>query len=133
MKTRILWLFLTICLAFSLGVNQVYAGDAGGTINVGINTGLGGLVKVVPTPAPPPGSYTNAQNVTLTANGSSAIYYTIDGSTPTINSIKYIAPIAISITTTINCVGYYFDGTYGPSGSYTYTLSSGGGGGGGGG
>jgi methionine-rich copper-binding protein CopC len=47
------------------------------------------------------GSYSNSQKVTLTQKDGGTIYYTIDGSTPTINSNIYTQPIDINKTTII--------------------------------
>lgn len=55
----------------------------------------------VVTVLPAGGSYTSAQSVTLTANESAAIYYTLDGTIPTTASTQYSAPIAVNSTTTV--------------------------------
>ncbi|KHD38394.1 alpha-glucosidase [Clostridium acetobutylicum] len=51
------------------------------------------------------GNYNTAQTVTLTSSNSDAtIYYTLDGTTPTVNSAKYTAPITINSTTTLKFI-----------------------------
>jgi hypothetical protein len=45
--------------------------------------------------------YENAQNVELSANNGATIYYTIDGSFPTLQSSIYQAPISVDKTTVI--------------------------------
>ncbi len=61
----------------------------------------------VPAPAfaPAPGTYQNAQTVTLTCamNGAS-IHYTTDASTPTAASAQYSSAITVSTTTTIKAI-----------------------------
>ena len=60
-----------------------------------------------PTPTfnPPQGTYSSAQSVTISdTDSSAAIYYTTDGSTPTVNAAKYTAPISVSSTETINAI-----------------------------
>ena len=56
--------------------------------------------------SPPGGIYTTAQSVTLTCNdqsesGCAAIFYTFDGSTPTLSSAQYADAITISSNTTL--------------------------------
>jgi hypothetical protein len=54
---------------------------------------------------PAPGTYTTAQQITLSDTDSTAkIYYTTDGSTPTAASNLYTAPIAVAASTTINAI-----------------------------
>lgn len=57
---------------------------------------------VAPTFSPAAGTFTSAQNVTISCETSGAtIYYTIDGSTPTTSSSVYSSAIPVSQTTTI--------------------------------
>ena len=58
-----------------------------------------------PTFSPAAGTYTEAQNVTIScATAGATIHYTLDGSTPTANSATYSTPIAISQTTTVKAI-----------------------------
>jgi hypothetical protein len=58
-----------------------------------------------PTFAPGPGTYTSEQSVTLSSTTAGAtVYYTLDGSSPTLASLVYSIPIAVSTTTTINAI-----------------------------
>jgi hypothetical protein len=66
--------------------------------------GSASLQQPAPTFSPVPGTYTTAQSVTLTSPGADAIYYTLDGSTPTPSSTLYSGPITVSRTTTINAI-----------------------------
>lgn len=55
-----------------------------------------------PTFTPAEGTYTEAQDVTITcATEGATIYYTLDGTDPTVNSTAYTAAIAIDDTTTV--------------------------------
>jgi hypothetical protein len=82
-----------------------------------------------PTPAfnPPQGTYNSAQSVTISdTDSSAAIYYTTDGSTPTVNSTKYSGPVSVTSTQTINAIA--LDTTVGgyiqsAVASATYTIS----------
>jgi hypothetical protein len=61
-----------------------------------------------PTFTPPAGTYTSAQNVTVsTATTGATIRYTTDGSTPssTVGTV-YTGPVAISTTTTLKAIAY---------------------------
>ena len=84
-----------------------------------------------PTPAPtfnpPPGTYSTTQSVTVSdTDSSAAIYYTTNGSTPTVNATKYTGPISVATTQTIgaialdNTVGGYIQSAVA---SATYTIS----------
>jgi C1A family cysteine protease len=57
-----------------------------------------------PTFTPAAGTYTSVQTVKLSAPTGSTIYYTLDGSTPSVASTKYSASLTISKTTTIKAV-----------------------------
>ena len=51
------------------------------------------------------GTYNSTQNVTLSANEPATIYYTTNGTAPTVSSPVYAAPISISATTTLKYFG----------------------------
>ncbi|WP_405474817.1 chitobiase/beta-hexosaminidase C-terminal domain-containing protein [Paenarthrobacter ilicis] len=53
-------------------------------------------VAPVVTATPAGGTYASGQTVTLSANETSTIYYTVNGTTPTTASSKYTAPLTLS-------------------------------------
>ena len=58
-----------------------------------------------PTFSPAAGTYTEAQNVTIsTTTADATIYYTTDGTDPTTSSSVFSSPIAISTTTTVKAM-----------------------------
>jgi hypothetical protein len=74
------------------------------------------------TISPVAGTYGSTQSITLSANETATIYYTIDGTTPTSSSTVYSTPISVSVTTTVK---YFAVDTVGNSSavqSATYTI-----------
>lgn len=75
-------------------------GDASGEFDT-----LAMPVAVTPSAVPVGGIYGAAQNVTLsTTTPGATIYYTIDGSTPTISSSVYSSAIYVGSTTTLQAI-----------------------------
>ncbi len=62
-------------------------------------------IAATPTLSPAPGAYTSAQTVTLSDTTSGAIiYYTTNGTTPTVESPVYSQPFQVSATTTVQAI-----------------------------
>jgi uncharacterized repeat protein (TIGR02543 family) len=103
--------------------------DGAATVNSGVATVT---VNAAPTPGsvaiplfdPAPGSYSCAQNVTLscTTEGA-AIYYTTDGTEPTERSALYSAAIAVSSTMTVKAKAFVSDMTASETASAAYTIA----------
>jgi hypothetical protein len=80
---------------------------------------------VAPTISPNGGTFSSAQNVTLSSSTPSAdIYYTLDGSTPTPSTTLYSAPISISSTTTIKAIATASGYTQSAVSSATFTITT---------
>lgn len=78
-----------------------------------------------PTFSPTPGTYYPSQAVTLSdATTGAAIYYTLDGSTPSTSSTQYSAPINITATTTIKAIATAPGNLQSAVASGTYTISN---------
>jgi chitodextrinase len=77
-----------------------------------------------PTFAPASGSYTAAQSITLSASSGASIYYTLDGSLPTLSSRVYTGAIAVSATTTLNAIAVQSGFLTSLVAAATYTIGS---------
>jgi len=117
--------------AIPVGTNTItatynYQGDAFHQSSVGMaaETILALGVTPPPTFSPSAGTYTSTQQVSLAdTNPTAIIFYTTDGSTPTLASTQFVLPIAVNSTQTINAIAIA-DG-YSPSAqaSALYTLN----------
>ncbi len=82
--------------------------------------------QTVATPAfsPEAGTYTEAQNVTIScATEGAEIHYTTDGSTPTASSSTYSSAITVNETTTIKAIAVKDGMTNSSVASATFTIS----------
>jgi hypothetical protein len=78
-----------------------------------------------PTANVPPGTFGSAQSVSLASTTPGvSIYYTLDGTTPSISSIPYVSPIAVAATMTIKAIA--LKSGYSASGIslFTYTINA---------
>ena len=86
----------------------------------------GTTVETVATPTfdPAEGTFTEAQNVTIScATSGATIYYTTDGSAPTTSSSTYSSAIPVSETTTIKAMGVKSDMNNSDVATATYTIN----------
>lgn len=86
-----------------------------------INTGGGDTSPPIVTASPNGGVFPTSQQVTLSSNETAVIYYTLDGSTPTVSSTVYSSPITISSTTTLKFIGKDTAGNVSTVQSVTFT------------
>lgn len=75
-----------------------------------------------PTFTPAAGTYNAVQNVTISAEAGTTIYYTLDGTDPTTASNVYASAIEISETTTVKAIAVK-DEKVSPIASATYTIN----------
>jgi Chitobiase/beta-hexosaminidase C-terminal domain len=73
-----------------------------------------------PTFDPPGGTFTTAQLVTIScATPGALIYYTIDGTTPDMNSTLYTVPILVAQSETVQAIAYVFVETPNAPGNFS--------------
>ena len=109
-------------------VTAAYAGD--GNFNASASAAVKLTVTsqaaaATPVFAPPAGTYSTTQSVTITdATSGATIYYTTNGSTPTTASTKYTAAISVSSTETIKAIAVATGYANSAVASATYTINS---------
>jgi hypothetical protein len=85
----------------------------------------GGLPAATPTFSPAAGAYTSAQTVTISETTSgAAIYYTTNGTTPTIGSTLYSSPITVSATEKVMALATAPGYLQSAVGSAAYTIGA---------
>jgi hypothetical protein len=117
----------------TIGSNTAYVGFTGATggstaiqsvLTWSYFTTSGTPTASTPTFSPATGTYTSAQNVTISDTTAGAtIYYTTNGTTPTTSSSVYSAPVAVSTTETLNAIAVASGYTNSAPGSAAYTLN----------
>jgi len=76
-----------------------------------------------PTFSLAPGSYTSAQSVAITdLTPGATIYYTTNGTAPTTSSTKYIGPISVSVTETLEAIAVATSYTNSAVATAAYTI-----------
>jgi len=120
-----------------VGGNTAYVGFTGSTgstmatqeiLTWTYNSGSTASPAATPTFSPPAGSYTAAQNVSISdTTPNAAIFYTTDGTTPATtaggSTSQYSSPIAVASTTTINAMATASGFSTSTMASATYTIN----------
>jgi hypothetical protein len=99
--------FTTLANASGQIVIEFLPGRIGEPLVSGIEvlSQIASLVTQAPIFGPEPGSYVETEVVNITSKTpGAAIYYTLDGTTPTTSSSRYTKPLVISQTTTIRAI-----------------------------
>ena len=117
-----------------VGGNSAYIGFTGGTGGSTAKQEIltwtlvsTGTLESAATPvlSPGAGTYTLPQSVTITdATPGASIFYTTDGSTPTLSSTQYTGPVALSATTTVNAIATAANKSSSMIASATYTIQT---------
>src|SRR5580698_4185933 len=116
----------TILTAILLA-SALMCGCGGGSRGNGGNGGGGGTQTAAPTISTSTGGQTGAQNGTMIVNLASAtagaaIYYTVDGSTPTTSSQQYQAPFLVASSLTVEAIAVFAGETSSVT-SQSFTLN----------
>ena len=101
--------------------------DSGSSSDSGSNSGNGDSTPAVAAPVISGTTpFTESTSVTISGPEGAAIYYTVDGSTPTSASTAYTEAIALTDTTTVKAVAVK-DGVSSAVSTKTFTKGTGGG------
>jgi hypothetical protein len=101
----------------------VLTGNTDSAVNSATYIIKDGGQAAAPTFAPPGGTYSTAQDVTITSTTAGAtIHYTLDGNDPNAGSPVYSAPIPLSSTTTVKAIALATGFTASPVSTATYTF-----------
>jgi hypothetical protein len=95
-------------------------------VATGVYTISSAPAAATPAFSPAPGTYSSAQQVTIsTATSGATIYYTKDGTAPTTSSAKYGGPVSISATTTLRAMATAPNFSNSAVATGMYTIQSG--------
>ncbi|MGD0097346.1 MAG: chitobiase/beta-hexosaminidase C-terminal domain-containing protein, partial [Terracidiphilus sp.] len=105
----------------AIAVETGYANSAVATAAYTINTAT---AVAAPVFSPTPGTYTSPQSVTISdATNGAAIYYTIDGSTPSASSTRYMGAIWQTATQTLKAIAVETGYSNSPVTTAAYTIA----------
>jgi hypothetical protein len=105
----------------------VASGDATSAVGTAAYTITTSAMTATPTFSPAGGTYTTTQTVTISdATSGATIYYTTNGTTPTISSTQYTGPLTVGATETIEAIAVASGDATSGVGTAAYTITSGG-------
>jgi len=96
---------ISVLMSTTIRAMATYPGVKNSTIAMG-SYNLTLPMAPAPTFSPLPSTYSSAISVSLANTSSLPMYYTLDGSTPTLNSTPYKSPIGVTQNTTIKAITY---------------------------
>jgi sugar lactone lactonase YvrE len=103
--------------AIAIAAGYANSDMLGGTYTINLNT-------AAPTFSPAAGTYTSAQSVTISdTTPGAAIYYTTDGSSPTLKSTLYSGPIQVGTSQTINAIALASGYSASAASTAVYTIN----------
>ncbi|TSC84572.1 MAG: Dockerin type 1 [Parcubacteria group bacterium Gr01-1014_17] len=123
------FVILTIAILFLISGTNSFASEILCTLSLtatstGCAPAQSGFVAFAPSAIPSAGTYNAAQSIALSADSSTSIRYTTDGTTPTCASgAIYSVPISVKKTQTIKAISCYPNSTESTAVSFSYLLS----------
>jgi hypothetical protein len=103
----------------AIAVESGYTNSAVGTAVYNINPLL-----PAPTFSPAAGTYTSVQTIAISdATAGTTIYFTTNGSTPTVSSTLYTGPVSVSTSETLKAIAVESGYTNSTVGSAAYTIN----------
>lgn len=120
----------SITVTLTAGVHQItaqYMGDNSfaSCVSAAITETVNPATNPAATPvfSVPPGTYASSQTVSITDSTTNAsIFYTIDGTTPSTNSMPYSGPILVSSSATIEAIATASGYSQSAAATATYTI-----------
>jgi len=116
-----------ISVTSSMTIRAVGCDDAGNKSPMGTFVYTINIPPATPIANPVANTYSSAQTVTLSSEGSTSIMYSIDGSDPSLASCftgaHYVNPIPVTSSITIRAVGCDDAGNKSPLGTFVYTIN----------
>ncbi|MDM5223030.1 chitobiase/beta-hexosaminidase C-terminal domain-containing protein [Peribacillus sp. NJ11] len=101
-----------------------WTGSESVIIDTGNTTPTPDTTAPVLTITPNGGTFATAQSVTMSTNETAEIFYTLDGTTPTVSSTKYTSAINLSDTTTVKVIAKDTAGNISTVKSVTFTKDA---------
>ncbi|WP_457962895.1 chitobiase/beta-hexosaminidase C-terminal domain-containing protein [Arthrobacter sp. D1-29] len=111
-----------ILLGTSMTIKYLGVDSASNVSGVGQQTYVLDATPPEVTVSPAAGTYPSGQQITLTANEASTIYYTTNGSTPSTGSTKYTSPITLTGSMTLKYLAVDASNNASLVGTQAYTV-----------